>query len=87
MGRLVHGDEAKEPCPSLVWDGHRYWCGVVLSTEGAAREKLVENMAIGAGCGSSMFNSWRETIAALEGTVTETEYVETFYRRLKNGNC
>jgi hypothetical protein len=46
-----------EGCPSLRWDGKRYWCKEV-----EARPELKEELYIGDGCCMSLFNDNRERI-------------------------
>jgi|MudIll2142460700_1097286.scaffolds.fasta_scaffold00003_41 hypothetical protein len=49
------------PCPALVEQGGRYWCKFVLETPVIYLAQLKDNLAIGAGCSSSL-NSDRQAI-------------------------
>ncbi len=53
IGLQLHGPVA--PCPSLENDGERHWCGAVRNAPtDAERERLVSELAIGAGCCSPL---------------------------------
>jgi len=56
----IHGPV--ERCPELNYHDGRWWCGLIERAKGALRDRYVEDMAIGAGCCSSLFNQDRETI-------------------------
>jgi hypothetical protein len=45
--------EGADPCPALYWNGTMYRCGLAPLFE--------EELAIGAGCSSSL-NSWRQDV-------------------------
>jgi hypothetical protein len=47
-------------CPALVWDGKRYWCKII--SHPIVGPKHREELAIGAGCCSPMFNQDRINI-------------------------
>jgi hypothetical protein len=51
--------EYQKVCPSLQWDGQRHLC--------VWAEEYAKELAIGAGCGSSFFNSWRDDIRDRRG--------------------
>lgn len=53
--------ERRDPCKGLVWDPRagRHWCRLVLEASGADRARLTDGLAIGGGCCSPMFNTWR----------------------------
>ena len=57
-GMRVHGEEVEGPCPSLrevSWSGLTvYRCGLVEDAEGNEKERLMESLAIGAGCCSAL---------------------------------
>ena len=57
LAQRVHGP-VSGPCPSLVFDKGRHWCGEVLKADEDDKLKIIDNLAIGAGCCSSL-NSWR----------------------------
>jgi hypothetical protein len=59
-GLLEHGD-MPGPCPSLVFKAGRYWCGIVLAAREPERSKIIEGLAVGAGCSSSLLNTRRES--------------------------
>ena len=55
LGATIHG--AQVPCPSLVFEDGRYWCGEVLTAERTNRseaEKLKSWLYIGVGCCSPL---------------------------------
>jgi hypothetical protein len=58
-GAFKHG-EAHAPCKSLVFKDGRYWCGLVLEADESRRYFLMHDLAMGAGCTSSLFNTDRE---------------------------
>lgn len=58
---LMGWDRYPDPCGGLVWDeAGRYWCRAVLEEPERTVVRLKEQMAIGAGCSSSLFNEQRE---------------------------
>lgn len=59
LGAQVYG--VKPPCQGLVWDEKkgRHLCKLILDSRGELRTFLMEVLAIGAGCSSSLFNDWR----------------------------
>lgn len=64
VGLRVHGT-MPGPCPSLVFDGERHWCGEVLKAEGSQKEELKHDLHIGAGCCSSLNSDRREMLVKL----------------------
>lgn len=50
------------PCAGLVWDegAGRFWCKAVQDEPERTRPQLEADMAIGAGCSSSLCNTQRE---------------------------
>jgi len=52
LGSIKYG--YKTPCPSLVLKDGRYWCGEVLSADDERRPVIERDLAINAGCCSSM---------------------------------
>lgn len=53
-------------CPALVWDEiqARYWCGLVLwETDEARKAALIDSLAMGAGCCSSMNSDRRRVLS------------------------
>jgi hypothetical protein len=64
---LKYWGEGKPGCPDLEWDAkeERYWCGMVRKIQDPSRKEFVmEDLAMGAGCCCSLFNSAREKILA-----------------------
>jgi hypothetical protein len=57
-----HWMEGGKGCPALVEKDGRYWCGLYLQAAGAAKTHIKNELAIGAGCCSSLFNTDRERI-------------------------
>lgn len=52
MGRMAFGD-APAPCPGLVQEHGRFWCGLVVLEEARGDEPLfARTLAVGAGCDS-----------------------------------
>jgi len=45
------------PCPMLIWDGQRHWCKIILQ-----EPRLHEEVAIGKGCPSTLYNNFRVDI-------------------------
>lgn len=68
LGVLTFGFGHKE-CPALMLEDGRFWCRIVKEATGLYRERLEEDLAIGAGCSSTLFNSQRE--ACREGRLLE----------------
>ena len=60
----------KRPCPSLVFKDGRYWCEIVQTAVGEDKEKIINELAIGGGCSSALFNSHRE---AMDGNSFDSE--------------
>jgi hypothetical protein len=62
FGAEVYG--AQSPCPGLVWDEEagRHFCKLLLESTGWPHEFLGEGLAIGAGCSSALFNTWRKDL-------------------------
>ena len=56
----AYGSAWTSPCPLLVDRDNRKWCNLVLDAKGQYREAIIADLAIGAGCSSSMFNSVRD---------------------------
>ena len=55
------------PCPALREHDGRFWCGLVEDAKGMEKEDLIAELAIGAGCSSSMLNTVRDSqIAKME---------------------
>jgi hypothetical protein len=48
----------KMPCPSLIWnkDDKRHYCKLCLGEDGL---KFKDQLYVGAGCSSTLFNEWR----------------------------
>jgi hypothetical protein len=53
-------------CTGLKWNEkeQRYYCLLILETTGQANRAARQGLAIGAGCSSSMFNTYREETIA-----------------------
>jgi hypothetical protein len=53
-----------KPCKGLVWDEEqgRHLCKLMLEATGQLREFIGKGLAIGGGCSSSLFNTWREEL-------------------------
>lgn len=49
------------PCPALVEHDGRFWCGLVENAKGMEKEELIAELAIDAGCTSTMFNTVRDS--------------------------
>jgi hypothetical protein len=47
--------ECHEPCPALYWADGRYWCSWVNPKDSI----VMYGLAIGRGCCSSLFNTYR----------------------------
>ena len=66
IARIKHPDWTS-PCPELIKRDGRFWCGAVERMKGDDREQVEEDLAIGAGCSSTMFNEVRDAqIAKME---------------------
>ena len=52
--------DPKKGCPYLVMVGIQWRCGVFLKADAEKRAAMTEDMGIGYGCGSSLFNSERD---------------------------
>lgn len=52
------------PCEALIWDeaAGRHWCRLVRDAQGSEKRHLTEGLAIGAGCCSPLFNTWRRDL-------------------------
>ena len=59
VGFQKHGP--KNPCPELREHDGRFWCGLIEDAKGIEREELMDQLAIGAGCSSTMFNTIRDS--------------------------
>lgn len=55
-----YGSEWLSPCPALVEKAGRKWCKMVLQASGQKQRDCMEDLAIGAGCSSTMFNEMRD---------------------------
>lgn len=53
------------PCPELRWHDDRYWCGLVEAADGQYRRDLMKDLAMGAGCPSTLFNTVRDTMLTM----------------------
>lgn len=56
IGIEVFGQDQKAPCPALVDDGTRYYCGFVITEENSplrANPLIAISLAIGKGCDSN----------------------------------
>ena len=51
---IKHWLEGGKGCPSLVELKGRYWCGLYLNAAGEKKEDIKNELAIGAGCCSSL---------------------------------
>jgi len=58
LGMLRYG--ADRPCPELQFDGRRFWCTLITGAVAPEKQRLSSELAIGAGCSSSLFNTQRE---------------------------
>ena len=52
IGARVHGPG--DNCPSLVYKDGRYWCGEILRASGDEKERLINDLHVGAGCCASL---------------------------------
>lgn len=57
--------DPKKGCHYLVPEGIRWRCGIFLKADEAKKAAMTEDMGIGFGCGSSLFNEDRERILRL----------------------
>ena len=57
------------PCGGLRWDEEkqRFWCQVILDAPESKRDRLKEEMAMGAGCSSTLFNDHRDSFLSGQG--------------------
>jgi hypothetical protein len=62
---IEHWLEGGKGCPALREIKGRYWCGLYLDAAGAKKANIERELAIGAGCCSSM-NSDRQAILRKE---------------------
>ena len=52
VAEMAFGRSEPAPCPALVWDAGRYWCGMVRREEArSAPSWIAELLDIGGGCG------------------------------------
>ncbi len=56
--------DRKVGCPYLVAVGDIHRCGIFLQADEAKRAAMTDDMGIGAGCSSTMFNDARNRILA-----------------------
>ena len=59
--RLYGLHTADSGCPVLRHEDGRYWCGAISDAGGDMKKRLVEDLAIGDGCCSPLFNTDRDT--------------------------
>lgn len=53
VARILYGEDVQAPCPALIIDQHRSWCGVVVAEPRINPERpLALAMGIGTGCDS-----------------------------------
>jgi len=64
IGMQAHG-VMPGPCPSLVFEDERYWCGEVLKADEERKEWLKANLYIGEGCCSTLNSDRREMLVRL----------------------
>lgn len=98
-GFMVYGPG--KPCGALRWDARagRYLCGIVLDEPERTRDRLKEQMAIGAGCSSPLFNEERERMIMSRKQMKDTHAgvrlverldgvlsLDELRRRLKDGD-
>lgn len=51
LGKHIHGDAQEAPCPSLVFQNGRFWCGAVLAADSMGLGPALRfSLGIGAGC-------------------------------------
>jgi hypothetical protein len=58
------------PCPGLVHDGDRYFCGEVLKASPEERARFTRELAFGWGCGSRLANQARELMRWMEALLS-----------------
>lgn len=49
-------------CSFLYWENGRHWCSLITNTEKKVSNRYRMDLAIGAGCSSSMFNTFRKEL-------------------------
>ena len=64
VGVKVHG-LISGPCPSLVFDGERHWCGEVQKAQESKKQEMIDGLSIGAGCCSPLNSDRREMLIKL----------------------
>lgn len=52
--------DASKGCPYLELAGIQWRCGIFLRADAAKREAMTQDMGIGMGCSSTLFNTDRE---------------------------
>ena len=53
IGKEFYGSQQQAPCPSLMFENGRYWCGFVLAEDLTRSASLIGNaLGIGKGCDS-----------------------------------
>ena len=62
MAVRIYGRSLTGPCPELVYHDDRWWCRAIENARGPLRDHYEQDVAIGGGCSSSMFNQDREHI-------------------------
>lgn len=51
---------AKPPCKALRHHDGRYWCGIIEDALEGEQARLIEELAVGTGCSSPLFNTDRD---------------------------
>jgi len=70
-GQWTYGEHNR--CPGLVWEGARYECRLISAAVLEGNSARLDDMAVGGGCGSTLFNSWRLAIKELQSAKVEEE--------------
>lgn len=75
MGAIIYGTESA-PCPGLYWNNQdrRHFCRLVLLGNDI-RKFFKDALYIGAGCCSSMFNTWRVELKDRTNTVRRDQHM------------
>jgi len=67
----------QDHCPALVHHDGRYWCSLVENAKPEDQKRIKEDMAIGAGCSSSLLNTVRDDqVKKMEGRAKLLEAIQ-----------
>lgn len=52
VGETAFGDDMEAPCPALIHDAGRWWCGFMLTEKaGGHPPRIAHSLGAGVGCG------------------------------------